>query len=104
MAAPFKPGDYVVYRKQKFSVRPGPHAREICPAPNGDLYSYGVVKFWRVVAVQPDHQVVVCTRRGKQLTLSDNDPALRRARWWERLLLWQRFPTLKAPQEGRSKR
>jgi hypothetical protein len=42
--------------------------------------------------------VIVCTRRGKRLTLQDNDPALRRARWWERLLLWQRFPNLPALQ------
>jgi hypothetical protein len=94
MIPSFKPGDFVVYRKQKFSFHPGPHAREVCPAPNGDSYSYRVDKFWRVVEVQPGRQVVVCTRRGKRHTLRDDDPALRRARWWERLLLWDRFPTL----------
>jgi hypothetical protein len=91
MRVTFQPGDCVIYRKQKFSVHPGPHAWGVSPAPHGDSYSYCIDKCWRVVAVQPG-QVVVCTRRGKQHTLSTDDPALRRARWWERLLLRHRFP------------
>ena len=51
MAANFKPGDCVIYRKPKFSAHPGPHARDIHPAPNGDSYSYWVSKFYRVIAV-----------------------------------------------------
>jgi hypothetical protein len=94
MAPHFKPGDLVVYHKHKFSSRPGPHAKEVCPAPNGDSYSYCVDKFWRVVAVQPDRHVVIRTRRGKQHTLADDDPALRAAHWWERLLFRNRFPPL----------
>jgi hypothetical protein len=90
----FKPGDWVVYRKQKFSVHPGQNARGIHPAPHGDGYNYEVEKFWTVVAAQPDEKIVVRTRRGKQLTLSVHDPALRPARWWERLLFRQRFPAL----------
>jgi hypothetical protein len=97
MTAQFKPGDFVVYRKQKFSSHPGPHARDIHPAPHGDYYTYAIKKLWRVVAVQPDHTVVVRTRRGKQHTLPDSDPALRRAHWWERLLLRSRFPSLTLP-------
>jgi hypothetical protein len=93
MAAHFKPGDFVIYRKQKFSVRPGPHAKGISPAPRGDYYSYHVDKFWRVTSVLSDDKVIVCTRRGKQHTLPAGDPALRRANWWERLLLRRRFPT-----------
>jgi hypothetical protein len=95
MTALFKPADCVIYRKQKVSVHPGPHARGIYPAPYGDSYSYEVDKFWTVVAVQPDNKIVVCTRRGKQLTLDANDPALRRAYWFERLLFRHRFPVLK---------
>lgn len=91
-----RPGDCVIYRKQKYSLRPGPHARDISPAPHGDYYSYEVDKFWTVLSVQPNDQVVVCTRRGKQLTLHADDPALRRAYWWERLLFRRRFPVLKA--------
>jgi hypothetical protein len=82
----------VVYRKQKVSVHPGPHARDVRPAPNGDSYSYAVEKFWRVVAVQPDDTLVVRTRRGKQHTVAARDPNMRPARWWERLLRRRRFP------------
>jgi hypothetical protein len=93
MAVPFKPGDCVIYRKQKCSVHPGEHAQDIRPAPNGDSYTYCVPKLYRVVAVQPA-QVVVRTRRGRQRTLAAGDPGLRRAHWWERLLLRDHFPTL----------
>ena len=99
MAQHIRPGDCVVYRKQKFSAHPGRHARHIFPAPNGDDYTYFVEKFYRVIAVQPDHRVVVLTRRGRQHTLAAEDPALRRASWWERLLLRHRFPPL-APANG----
>jgi hypothetical protein len=54
----FKPGDCVIYRKQKFSICPGQHARDIHPARNGDYYSYEVLKFWSVVATSPDGQTV----------------------------------------------
>jgi hypothetical protein len=96
MTAHFKPGDYVVYRKKKVSLHPGPHAKSIYPAPNGDYYSYDVDKFWTVIAVQPNDEIVVCTRRGKRLTLNASDPALRHAGWLERLIYRRRFPGLKA--------
>ena len=92
MAAYFRPGDCVIYRKQKLSVHPGPHALDIYPAPNGDTYTYCVPKFYRVVAVQPDHTIVVRTRRGRKRTLAANNPAMRRAHWWERLPFAGRFP------------
>jgi hypothetical protein len=92
MSSRFRPGDVVVYRKQKSSEHPGPHARDIHPAPHGDSYSYSVDKFWRVLAVQPDNTLVVRTRRGKQHQIPADDPALRRAHWWEWLLFWHRFP------------
>ena len=92
MAAHFRPGDCVIYRKPKFSARPGPHAQDIHQAPHGDSYSYCVHKFYRVVAVQPDHTIVVRTRRGRRRTLAAPDAALRRAHWWERLLFAGRFP------------
>jgi hypothetical protein len=98
MPTHFKPGDLVVYRKQKFSVHPGPNARGIFPAPNGDSYTYCVDKFWKVLAVLPDGSLVVCTRRGKQHTIAAADPALRRAYWWERLWFRPRFPTLNPTQ------
>jgi hypothetical protein len=82
----------VIYRKQKLSARPGPHAQDIHPAPNGDTYTYSVPKFYRVIAVQPDNTIVVRTRQARQRTLAAADPALRRAHWWERLLFAGRFP------------
>jgi hypothetical protein len=82
----------VIYRKSKLSVHPGRHAEDIRPAPNGDTYSYYVPKFYRVVAVLNDHAIVVRTRRGRRHTLTDDDVALRRARWWERLLFAGQFP------------
>lgn len=93
MALYLKPGDCVVYTKHKFSDHPGRHARSIFPAPNGDSYAYCVDKFYRVLAVQAEGRVVVLTRRGRQHVLSAADPALRRARWWERLLFRRRFPS-----------
>jgi hypothetical protein len=98
MTAHFQPGDFVIYRKHKFSVHPGPNAKGIFPAPHGDYYSYCVDKFWRVISVQPNHEVVICTRRGKQHTVAADDPALRRATWWERLLFRHRFPALTPPE------
>ncbi len=82
----------MVYRKLKNSAHPGPHARDVQPAPHGDSYSYAVEKFWRVVAVRPDDTLVVRTRKGKEHTLPANDPNLRRVHWWERLLFRHRFP------------
>ena len=96
MEEQFYPGDFVIYRKPKYSPHPGPHARAIYPAPNGDLYSYHVNKYWTVISVQPDHKIVVCTRRGKHHTLDPADPALRRAAWWERLWFRHRFPPVEA--------
>jgi len=88
----FRPGDCVIYRRQKLSAHPGTHAKDIYPAPGGDTYTYCVPKFYRVIAVQPDHTLVVQTRRGRLRTLAASDPALRQAHWWERLFFASRFP------------
>ena len=93
VSASFHPGDVVVYRKQKSSLHPGRHAKDIQPAVHGDFYSYSVEKFWRVVAVQDANTLIVRTRRGKHLTIAANDPNLRRTHWWERLLFRSRFPS-----------
>jgi hypothetical protein len=92
MSTAFAPGDYVIYRKQKFSVHPSPRAKEIRPCPRGDFYSYLVDKFWLVVAVQGTDKIIVCTRRAKRLAINISDPALRRASWLERLVFRRRFP------------
>jgi hypothetical protein len=92
VARHLRPGDCVIYRKQKHSAHPGPHAKDIHPAASGDTYTYCVPKFYRVVAVQPDHAIVVRTRRGRLRTLAPPGAALRRAHWWERLFFAARFP------------
>jgi hypothetical protein len=94
MAVHFKPGDCVIYRKQKFSAHPGPNARNLWPAANGDHYTYFIDKFYRVVALETDDRIVVVTRRGRRRTLVASDSALRRARWWHRVLLRRPFPSL----------
>ena len=93
MATHFKPGDCVIYRKQKSSAHPGPNAKSVWPAANGDHYTYFVYKFYRVVALETDDKIVVITRRGRRHTLAASDRALRRASWWHRLLLRRRFPS-----------
>lgn len=86
----YRLGDWVVYRKTKHSASPGRRAKEITPEPNGEEYSYCVDKFWVVTAIENGH-LVLMTRRGKQHTVETNDPNLRHARWWERLLYRERF-------------
>jgi len=101
MTAAFQAGDCVIYRKQKHLLHPSQQARGIYPAPHGDYYSYCVDKFWRVIGVQPDRTVVVCTRQGKQRAVAADDPALRRATWWQRFLFRHRFPSLTPAESGR---
>jgi hypothetical protein len=93
----FKAGDWIVYRSTKHSSHPTPRAVWIDPAPNGEFYTYAVMKYWIVTAVRPDGTVEACTRRGKTRLLHPHDPALRRANWWERLFLAHRFPSPPAP-------
>lgn len=94
MASRFRPGDRVIYRKSKHSTSPGPRAADVQPAPRGEYYAYNVDKFWTVSEVKPDGTIVVRTRRGKEHLLEPDDRALRKARWWERLLYRDRFPPL----------
>lgn len=86
----FEVGDWVVYRKTKHSVSPGPRATKIKPSPGGEEYSYQVDKYWVVSEVHADH-LVLHTRRGKRHEVSLDDPNLRRPTWWERWWHRQRF-------------
>ena len=86
------PGEWVVYSKQKNSTVPGPRAKEVFPATAGDTYSYVVDKYWVIDNVLEEGLVQLRTRRGKQHLINADDPRLRPARWWERLLLANRFP------------
>jgi hypothetical protein len=92
--AAWKPGEWVVYRKQKASPAPGPRARQVTPAEKGEVYHYLVDKYWVVCQVRAEGNVLLRTRRGKTHVVRSDDPRLRRARWWERWFLAARFPRL----------
>ena len=94
-------GDKVVYAKEKFSLSPGPRAKEVSPATKGDEYSYIVEKYWLVKELLPEDHVRLVTRRGKEHVISTHDPRLRRANIWERMFLSSRFPKAgEPPQEN----
>lgn len=100
MAKGFRPGDYVVYRKTKFSRRPGPRATNVRPATNGDSYSYVVDKFWVVQQVSEDGTVTLKTPRGNVRVVQTGDPLLRHAKFWERLRYRDRFVLSADAEEG----
>jgi hypothetical protein len=87
----FSVGDWVSYRKLKYSHSPGRHARDISPASNGDGYSYFVVKFWSVDDVLADGRLKLRTRTGKTHFVAAADPNLRRIGWWERWIYRHHF-------------
>ena len=94
--AGWKPGDWAIYRKQKFSTSPGPRAKDVVPATQGEMYVYFVEKYWIVKEVLDDGQLLLRTRRGKQHKVSLNDPGLRRPRWWQRFFFGNRFRAIDA--------
>lgn len=102
--AMFKPGDRIVYRLSKHSSHPTPRAVAVWPEPKGESYTYEVEKYWIVAKVQSDGRIIAMTRRGKSRTIHHDDPALRRARWWERLFFSSRFPEWPARHEVEPKR
>lgn len=87
----FEPGDWVIYRKTKFSTHPGPRAENIAPASKGDEYAYTVDKFWVVEHCGEDGTLVLRTRRGKKHTVEEDAPQLRKANLWERWRYRARF-------------
>ncbi len=91
MANGFRPGDQVIYRKTKFSRRPGPRASNVRPSSNGDSYTYIVDKFWIVQSVSDEGTLTLRTRTGKTHTVAVGDPLLRRANFWERWRHRDRF-------------
>ncbi len=92
MVGSFSPNDWVVYTREKHSLSPGRRAKNISPAPRGEMYSYDVDKYWIVRDVQ-DGIVVLETRRGKQHSMRISDSRLRKANLWERLFFAGRFPS-----------
>jgi len=87
----FKSGDWIIYRKTKHSLEPGPRAENVSPSTNGDLHTYTVDKFWIVVDVNEDGSLMVETRRGKQHIIAPETPCLRKPNWFERLRHRSRF-------------
>jgi hypothetical protein len=81
-----------VYCKHKASPHPGPRARDVRPADQGENYSYLVNKYWLVTAVRSDDSIEVMTRTGKLHCLKPGDPNLRKASLWEEWLYRDRFP------------
>lgn len=94
-----KRDDWVIYRKQKVSSSPGPRASDVRPASKGDSYRYIVDKYWVVEEVLESGEVKLRTRRGKRNIVSADDPQLRVARWWERLLYRGRFEAIHLTSE-----
>lgn len=84
-------GDPVIFRLTKHSPHPGPRAQLVHPSRQGENYIYVVDKFWRV-ADTTDDKLLLTTRRGKQHVVDADDPRLRHAHWWERLLYGKKFP------------
>lgn len=88
----YRLGDRVVFTATKHSAHPGPRAEKVQPERHGEGYSYDVKKFWLVAEVRNDGTIAAITRRGKRRLVRGDDPRLRPARWWERLLYRSRFP------------
>lgn len=92
--ARLKPGDVVVYRKQKHTTHPGPRARQVDAASKGEYYTYEVDKFWVVGQVLADGNLLLQTRRGKKHVVDNGDPNLRRATLLDRIRYKARFSRL----------
>ena len=90
----FKRGDLLVYKKQKHSQHPGPRAHSTAPAVQEGEFSYVVDKYWVVLETFEDDTIEVQTRTGKRHRLSADDPNVRRATWWQRIVYRSRFPSL----------
>ena len=87
----YQPGDWVIYRKSKYSTHPGPRAQNVSPAQSGEKYAYTVDKYWVVSRVLEDGRLVLQTRRGKEHIVAPEDHDLHLARWWQRWLHKSRF-------------
>jgi len=95
----FQAGDWVVYRKTKSSVSPGPRAQNVSPSKHGDQYTYTVDKFWVVDEILDDGSLRLVTRRGKSHVVQPTDANLHRASWWERFFFRKRFDAVKAEEQ-----
>ena len=93
MKSHYQTGDRVVYTRDKYTVCPGPRAKNVYAAQNGDSYHYQVEKYWIVSEVSSEGKLILKTRRGKSHEVSSDDPRLRRATFLERVFRWRLFPS-----------
>jgi len=99
-----KPGDWVIYRKQKISSSPGPRAQNTIPASKGETYNYVVEKYWIVSEVTGNGQIQLVTRLGKQHVVPEDDLRMRRPKWWERWFYSDRFRAVENSLKNESAR
>jgi hypothetical protein len=59
--------------------------------PRGENYVYVVDKYWIVDKVDGE-ELTLLTRTGKANVVKADDENLRRAKWWEKFFLKERFP------------
>ena len=85
-------GDRVVFTRDKYTRCPGPRAKNIFAAPNGETYNYQVDKYWLVIEVRATGELVVETRRGKSHVICADHPQLRKATLFEHLFKHRLFP------------
>lgn len=90
----FRPGDQVTYKMTKQSDHPTLRAVNVSPSEKGDDYAYVVEKYWVVRELTDHGTVIVQTRRGKTREIPVEDPRLKRASWWDKLIYRQKFPSL----------
>lgn len=82
----YRPGQIVVYEKEKHTSSPGHRARQVRPDPHGEYYTYVVTKYWVVDAVEGD-RLHLRTPGGKLYSVSEHEERLRHLAWRERLWL-----------------
>ncbi len=102
MGKHFRVGDRVVFTRDKHTTKPGPRAKNVVATPHGEMYEYQVDKYWLVIGVEADGQLILKTRRGKQHTFPASDPRLRKAGFLERLFKAKLFPTLTGEDDATS--
>jgi len=79
----FRPGDLVIYYEQ---------ARCLDPADGGD-FDCVTPHYLTVRESGKKGTLVLQTHTAQFIVTRNDDPALRRARWWERWVYSRRFPT-----------
>ncbi len=95
MSNRYRVGEKVIYTLDKYTPRPGPRAKNVFATPNGESYQYQVDKYWVVAAIRPDGSLVLQTRRGKNHIVTVDDPRLRKASIFQRILKAKLFPEIR---------